>query len=124
MIVRRYQDLDCWQLANELKKEIYSLLSETPNAQRDFGCSGQLKDAASSGPANLAEGFAYYRHKKAARFVRIAKGSLTETRNHIEDGCDRNYWSADRAAPLRTLADRAIGATTGWLGYLLSSKEP
>jgi hypothetical protein len=78
----------------------------------------------SSGPANLSEGFAHYRHKESARYVRIAKGTLTETHNHPGDGIDRGYWTAERCEPLRNLADRAIGATTEWLKYLTSSAEP
>jgi hypothetical protein len=52
MGVRRYQDLVCWQLANELKRGVYALLDESRGASRDFGFCDQLKGAASSGPAN------------------------------------------------------------------------
>ncbi len=124
MVVRRYQDLVCWQLANDLKREVYRLLNESQTARNDFDFVSQLRDAASSGPANLSEAFAYYRHKEAARFARIAKASLTETHNHLADGVDRQHWTADRCKPARTLADRALGATTRWLAYLSSSNEP
>ena len=123
-MVSRYQDLVCWQLANELKREVYKLLDDSPSVRRDFDFARQLRRAASSGPANLSEGFAHYRHKESARYVRIAKGTLTETHNHLGDGIDRGYWTAERCEPLRNLADRAIGATTEWLKYLMSSVEP
>jgi four helix bundle protein len=123
-MVSRYEDLVCWQLANELKIEVYKLLDDSPSAQRDFDFARQLRRAVSSGPGNLSEGFAHYGHKECARYVRIAKGTLTETHNHLGDGVDRRHWTAERCEPLRQLADRAIGATTEWLKYLMSSDEP
>jgi four helix bundle protein len=78
----------------------------------------------SSGPANIAEGFAHYKHKECAKYVRVAKGSLAETDNHLGDGIDRGHWTRERSETARRLADRAIGATTEWLKYLMSSEEP
>ena len=123
-MVRRYQDLVCWQLANDLKREVYRLLKDSPSGRRDIRFANQLRDAAGSGPANLAEAFACYRHKESARYARIAKASLTETHNHIADGIDRGHWTQEAGSPVVTLADRAIGATTKWLLYLSSSDDP
>ena len=123
-MVRRYQDLECWQLADELKREVYRLLKDSPKAASGFDFARQLRRSASSGPANIAEGFAYFRHKEGAKFVRVAKGSLAETHNHLGDGIDRGHWTADAADASRRLASRAIGATTEWLKYLMTSQEP
>ena len=123
-MVRRYQDLDCWQLANDLKREVYKLLTESAAARRDADFTSQLRDAASSGPANLSEAFGCYRHKESARYARIAKSSLTETHNHVTDGVDRGYWTAARCATACELANRAIGATTKWFAYLSTSEDP
>jgi four helix bundle protein len=121
--VRRYQDLDCWRLANELKLRVYEIIERSP-AKHDFDFRDQLRDAASSGPSNISEAFGHYRHPDAARLARIAKSSLTETHNHLGDGVDRKYWKAEDAAPLLALANRAIGATTGWIRHLESSETP
>jgi four helix bundle protein len=123
-MVRRYQDLVCWQLANDLKREVYGLLKRSQAAHRDIRFTDQLRDAAGSGPANLAEAFACYRHKESARYARIAKASLTETHNHVGDGIDRGYWTEESCSGALKLADRAIGATTKWLVYLSSSDDP
>lgn len=111
--VTRYQDLECWQLANELKRRVDELVDASP-AKKDFRFRDQLIDAAASGPSNIAEGFSYYRHKEAAPYARIAKASLTETTNHLNDGVDRRHWKAEQIASLLELGERAIGATAGW----------
>jgi four helix bundle protein len=121
--VTRYEDLWCWQLANELKVGVYDIVDST-SAAHDFRFRDQLKESASSGPSNLAEAFGSYGHGDAARFARYAKASLTETHNHLCDGIDRHYWTRDRVAPLLVLTQRAIAATTGWLAHLSTTDAP
>ena len=123
MVATRYTELDAWQLANELKRNVYALISTAP-ARDDRRFCDQILDSAASGPANLAEGFGYYRHPEFAKHTRIAKASLMETHNHLGDGVDRGFWSADRIGPLLKLADRAIGATVGLLQHLETTDAP
>ena len=123
MGAKRYQDLAAWQLSDELKKKVYALVDGS-GAREDRRFCDQIKDSAASAPRNLAEGFACYRHPEFARYVRIAKSSLTETHNHLGDGVDRRYWKPQEARSLQDLADRAIGASVRLLGYLESSDAP
>lgn len=123
MGVSRYQDLVCWQLANDLKRQVYALIAGS-SAKRDFRFCTQIMESASSGPSNIAEAFGCYRHRESARYVRIAKSSLTETHNHLLDGVDREHWTEKQIQPLVRVANRAIGATTKWLAYLSSTDAP
>jgi four helix bundle protein len=102
---------------------VYELLETVPG-KVDLRFRDQITASASSGPSNISEGFACYRHKESARYARIAKSSLTETHNHLNDGVDRRHWNAEQAAPLLILADRAIGATINWIRYLETSETP
>ncbi len=123
MSISRYEDLVVWQLANEFKVAVYALIDHSA-ASDDRSFCDQLRKAASSAPANIAEGFAAYLHPEFARYLRIARRSLLEAHSHVRDGVDRRYWSSDDAGIALMLADRAIGATTRLLRYLLSSKTP
>jgi four helix bundle protein len=123
VMVHRFQDLECWQLADQLKKKIYRLLDATSGSS-DVRFANQLREAAASATANLAEAFGYYRHGEATKHARIARASLVEAQNHILDGVDRKHWSIERAEPLVQLSDRAIRATTGWMRYLETSDPP
>jgi four helix bundle protein len=122
-MVRRYEDLVCYQLANELKVRVYALIAAS-RVNRDSRFCQQLTDAASSGPANLSEAFGAYGHGESARYARYAKASLTETHNHLRDGVDRKLWKADDIKELLALADRAIGATVKWIRYLANTDTP
>jgi four helix bundle protein len=115
--VRRFEELDCWKLANELKLEVYELL-ERPHVKTDREFCDDIRDAARSAPANIAEGFGRRTDAEFARFLDIARGSLNECRNHIGDARDCNYISEDEWSALDVLASRAVGAVAGLQRYL------
>jgi four helix bundle protein len=119
--VNRIEDLAAWQLACELRDEIFKL-TETGPASRDFDFRDQIRDASSSVARNLAEGFDLFNPRPFANHTRIARGSLGETKNAILDGRTKNYFSKEDAERLLMLLRRTRGATTGLLGYLESCK--
>src|SRR5712692_9193769 len=122
MIARRYQDLICWQLSNELKKRVYAFTAKTP-AKNDFKFCGQSRDSARGAPRTIAEGFGRFRPPEFARYLEFARASLMETHNHLQDGRDLNYLTDDECSELCSLANRAIGATTKLHAYLQNCKE-
>ena len=123
MVAKRYEELEAWQLSNELKRNVYAILAST-SARDDWKFRDQITESAASAPANLAEGFGYYRHPEFAKHTRIAKASLMETQNHLGDGIDRGHWSEDRVGPLLKLVDRAIRVTVGLLQHLETTEAP
>jgi four helix bundle protein len=123
MRVDKYQDLECWQLANELKLQVYALVNNS-SARHDLKFRDQIVDSARSGPRNIAEGFGRYNHPEMAQFLGFAKASIVETHNHLCDGCDSGYWSATDSERVQALADRAAACTTGLISYLKRTRAP
>ena len=115
--VRRFEDLDCWTLANELKLAVYKLV-ERPHIKCDRPFCDQIRAAVASAPANIAEGFGRRSDAEFARFLDIARGSLNECRNHVADARDRRYIDEDERTVLDSLASRAVGAVAGLQRYL------
>ena len=103
-MAKRYEDLDAWQLADELKRQVYELIDNSP-ARNDFKFRDQLRDSASSAPANISEGFGYFRHKEFAQRVRTARAEELETH-------------------LLHLAERASAAAGGLIRYLMTTETP
>ena len=120
---KKYQDLECWQLANELKLEVYALVNNS-GAWHDFKFRDQIFDSARSGPRNIAEGFGRYYHPEFIRFLGFAKASILETHNHVGDGYDCGYWSKAERVRVQALADRAAASTTGFIAYLSRTQAP
>ena len=123
MGAQRYEDLEIWRLANELKEKTYELIDKT-SARTDFKFRDQLRDSLSSATVNIAEGFGYYDHPLFAKHVRVAIASEMETHNHLDDGVQRRHWGSEDVAPLKQLTKRAIRAATSFLRYLETSEAP
>jgi four helix bundle protein len=83
--VYRIEDLIAWQLACELRDEIFRLTASGP-ASRDFDFRDQIRDASSSAARNLAEGFDLFKPRLFAKHARIARGSLGETSDCLLEG--------------------------------------
>ena len=71
-----------WQKAHELVLAIYRLTDSFPDREK-FGLSHQMRRAAVSIPANIAEGFGKRSRAEKARFLNIAEGSLEECRYYL-----------------------------------------
>jgi four helix bundle protein len=117
--VKRFQDLVCGQLSRELKLAVYEFL-ERPLVRKDFGFCNQLREAARSAPRNIAEGFGRRTHADFARLLDIARGSLSECQNHLQDALDPRYLEASEFERLNSLAARASGATAALQRHLRS----
>lgn len=83
MAVRRHSDLLAWQRAMDLVTESYGLAT-TLRAKRAFWLHDQLLKAATSVPANIAEGHGCYSPGRYRNHLAIASGSLREVETHLE----------------------------------------
>jgi four helix bundle protein len=114
---RRYEDLEVWQLADELKREVYALVNVGP-ATRDFKFRDQIRDSSASTTKNIAEGFGRFNPGEFARFMEFAVASAMETRDSLKDGIDREYFIPERVATAQRLAERTIRCSTRFIVYL------
>lgn len=79
---RGLRDLRTYQLAKQLAHLIYEVASSFPNSE--FRMIGQMRGAAASVFANIAEGYGRSAVGDYIRFCEIARGSLTELGSYIE----------------------------------------
>ena len=114
---KHFRDLTCWQLAHELKLALYAV-ADSPTVRADVRFREQLMDAARSAPRNIAEGFGRRTHREFALFLDIARGSLMECQNHLQDAVDRNYLAPAEFIALDGLARRTCGAVARLQQYL------
>ena len=115
--VRRFEDLVCWQLATQLKRRLYAVV-ERPHVRSDFKYVDQVRDAAASAPANIAEGFGRWTNAEFLHFLTIARSSLNEIQNHLHDGVDRRHIEPVEFEELFTLSKRALAALSALQRYL------
>jgi four helix bundle protein len=82
MVVDRFEDLDAWQVADELRIEVYALTA-TGAASVDFKFCNQIRDAASSATRNISEGFGRFYPGEFARFMDFSIASVMEIQDWL-----------------------------------------
>jgi four helix bundle protein len=80
--MKNFRDLQVWQKSHALTLHIYESTKAFPDTER-FGLTNQLRRAAASIPANLAEGCGRGSDADLRRFLQIAMGSASETEYHL-----------------------------------------
>lgn len=87
---KRFEDLTVWQKAHKFVLAVYHLTASFPKHEI-YGLSNQMRRAAISVPANIAEGFKKRGKADKARFMNIAQGSIEECRYYLILAKDLNY---------------------------------
>jgi len=118
--IRRFEDIEAWQKARVLTKLIYSLTKQGEIA-RDFMFKDQLRRAAVSIMANIAEGYERDGNKEFLQFLAIAKGSCGELRSHLTAAHDQRYSTREQYDAAYGNALEVSRMIAGLMGHLRRS---
>lgn len=99
-----FEKLDVWQKGRELVKVVYRISDQFPGDEK-FGLVSQIRRAAVSVIANLAEGSSRTSSKDQARFTEISYGSLMETLNLLIVAVDLNFIKENQLHEIRPLIE-------------------
>jgi four helix bundle protein len=92
--MQHFTQLKVWERGHQLVLAIYKITARFPSDER-FGLTSQLRRAAVSVPANVAEGSKRHTNQDFARFLNIAEASLAETEYLLLLARDLGYLEAD-----------------------------
>jgi four helix bundle protein len=115
--IQRHEDLVVWQKSMDLIIESYRLAQRLPVSEQ-YGLASQIRRAAVSVPANIAEGFGRWHKKEFLRFLLVANGSLKELETHLEIGRRLNFFEKVELARGLKLADEVGRMITSLRGKL------
>jgi len=113
----RFEDIQAWQRARGLVKEIYSI-SNSGLFAKDFGLRDQIRRAAVSIMLNIAEGYARKTGKEFVQFLVIAHGSAAEVQAALYIALDQEYLTDSEFKSLYGLADDTSRMVLGLISYL------
>ena len=99
--INRFEDLDIWQEARRLAKEIH-ILSEETKLKTDYKLKEQIKGSSGSVMDNIAEGFERDGNLEFRQFLSIAKGSAGESRSQIYRLYDFEIINGEKFNQLKT----------------------
>jgi four helix bundle protein len=105
MTIQHYRDLEIWKLGMDLAEACYRATQSYPKGEL-FGLTSQIRRAAASIPANIAEGHGRQSTRDYLRFLSIARGSLMELETHLLLSQRVGLLSPDATEPLLKITER------------------
>ncbi|HEY3226580.1 MAG TPA: four helix bundle protein [Planctomycetota bacterium] len=126
MRINRVEEVEAWKTARELTRMIYRI-SDEYGFDADHNLRRQVRQAATSTMANIAEGFESGTDREFTRFLRIAKRSAAEVQSHLHVAIDCGYLrkEAFEAAYAKCEATkRLIGGFIRYLGKRRRKASP
>ena len=97
--MKNYEELEVWHKAHALTVQLYRATEVFPRSEM-FGLTSQIRRAAASIGANLAEGCGKRNEVELARYVQIAMGSASELQNHLRLAKDLGFLDDSHYEPL------------------------
>jgi four helix bundle protein len=121
MAADSYKDLVIWQEAMDMSVAVFDLTSKLPRTETWLA--SQLKRAASSAPANIAEGFIRTTTKDFAHFLIVAKGSLVEVETFLVLATRAHYLSEEFTTPVLAQVEEVSRLVTVFRSRMLRRRE-
>ena len=117
MKISRFEDIEAWKKSRLLAKRVYETC-RTPGLGSDRDLQRQMRKAAVSVMANIAEGFDGGSDAEFRRFLRMSKRSATELQSHLYVALDQRYVGPKEFKELYDLAAEAQRLVGGFIRYL------
>ena len=119
--IERFEEIEAWRGARTLAKAVYEI-SGRGAFGKDFVLRDQIRRAAVSVMANIAEGFERGGDKEFLQFLSIAKASCAEVRSHLYVAGDQAYLNAAQLDELFTQAQGVGRMLSRFMDYLRTSQ--
>jgi len=112
--IRDFTDLETWQTARRLRKAVFELTKSFPPEER-YGLLSQMRRAAGSITANIAEGYGRFSFQENIQFCRHSRASTYELRDHLTSAFDAGYATREQCRDLNALSMSVIRLLNGYI---------
>jgi four helix bundle protein len=112
-----FTELEVWKKARVFKNEIFHLVKSFPLEEK-YRLADQLIRSSRSVNSNIAEGHGRFTYKDQLHFCVQARGSLSETYNHLIDAFDCNYLRLEQLKIFKTKIDEIERLLNGYISFL------
>lgn len=120
--IKTFQELEIWQLANELSVDIFTL-TQTGLLSKDFALKDQMNRSSGSVTDNIAEGFGRGGRMEFIQFLSIARASTSELQSQLIRCLQRNYIDQKTYDELFEFADKTGKKIGAFIQYLNTSTK-
>ena len=123
MSIRRFEDIEGWQLARALTKLVYAVAMRGAFA-KDFGLRDQITRASGSTMHNIAEGFDGGSNAEFVKYLRYSQRSCSEVQSQLYVALDQSYIAQEEFDSIYSHAALTHAKVGGFIRYLLSAPNP
>ena len=117
-----FTSLQAWQKAREVKLFFYkTILPKLPKEEK-YCLETQIRRAAVSTTANIAEGYGRFHYQEGIQFYRISRASLYELKDHLISCYDFRYIQQDLVYEGQNLIETAKMTLNGYINYVKRKK--
>lgn len=122
MIYKGYKDLECYIHARLLRIFVSELAKKFPAFEK-FLLTAQIIDSSRSVTRNMAEGYGRFTYIDTRNFFIIARGSVTETMEHLATAFDEKYITEEELKTGEEKCELVFKLINGYISYLDKSKK-
>ena len=122
MNYKGYKELECYIQAKQLRIYISTLVKKFPSHEK-FLLIAQVIDSSRSVTSNIAEGYGRYTYTDTRNFFIIARGSVTETMEHLSTAFDEKYITEEELITGEQKCETVFKLINGYIAYLDKSKK-
>jgi four helix bundle protein len=120
--VRKFRNIVAWQKADDLVVQVYELTKSLPRSEV-YGLTSQMRRAAVSVAANIAEGSARPTSKDYIHYLSIAKSSLVEVEYYLHISHRLGYLDSDDYHRIAQVHEEAAKVLYGLTQYIQSQMQ-
>jgi four helix bundle protein len=116
-MIRSFTDLEVWKKSRALRNNISSLTKSFPNEEK-YRLADQIIRSSRSIGNNIAEGHGRYHYVDSKKFYINARGSATETIDHLIVALDEGYITETVFKELEASCEECMRLINGYINYL------
>ena len=124
MAFQSFTDLEVYKECRQLRKTISTLTKTNFPPEEKYKLTGQIIRSSRGVTAAIAEGHGRYHYQENIQYCRIARGSLSETLEHLITAFDEDYISTDTLKEFKVRIDQCGKLLNGYIKYLKKVKYP
>ena len=117
-----FENVGAWQVARVFKNKIYEM-SKSFAVEEKFCLTQQIRRAAISITANIAEGYGRYTFKDNIKFCVISRGSTLEVVDHLYTALDQKYVSQEKFDELYKEGRNVEWKINGYVNFLQGKQK-
>jgi four helix bundle protein len=117
-----FEELELWKKVREFKKEVSAEARIFPSEEK-FRLTDQLVRSSRSINALISEGHGRFTYADQLHYCVQARGSLSETINHLIDALDENYINGDKLDYYKTKGKEIEKLLNGYMNYLRKLRD-